>query len=79
MHTVTLQAIKHPSRIAVLLRALVQTFEMIPERAREIADRDGLPPPLRRIAAQQLGQRFCVAGPDYRRRAFGGSLGGQRQ
>jgi hypothetical protein len=50
MHTITLQAVKHPSRLGVLLRELVRSFDIVPQEAYEMAARDNLPPALRRVA-----------------------------
>jgi hypothetical protein len=49
MHTITLRAIKHPSRVAVLLRELVHTFNVLPKDAYEVCDGAKLPPALRRF------------------------------
>ncbi len=49
MHTMTLRAIKHPSRLAVLLRELVQTLNVLPKNADEVCDTATLPPALRRF------------------------------
>ena len=50
MHTVTLQTIKRPSCVGVLLRELSHETDVIPKGAYEIAERNNLPPTLRRVA-----------------------------
>ena len=49
MHTAILKTIKQPSLLTVLLRALVQTFNVVPKDAYEVCDRTSLPPALQRF------------------------------
>ena len=49
MQTVTLRVIKHPSRLCLLLRELVQTFDVVPRDAQEVCDPMRLPAALRRF------------------------------
>ncbi len=49
MHTEILRTIKQPSFLTVLLRELVQTFNVLPKDAHEVCDRTSLPPALQRF------------------------------
>jgi hypothetical protein len=49
MHTEILRTIKQPSFLTVLLRELVQTFNVVPKDAHEVCDRTSLPLGLQRF------------------------------
>ena len=61
MHTVTLQALRHPARIDLLLRELVHALALVPDGAHEICDSATLPPALQRLAecASHLDARWA--------------------